>query len=45
MLYERPKLKILEQETVDVICASAGDTYDGTENSTPVSGSWVQPAN
>lgn len=45
MLYEKPKMEILEQKTVDVICTSTGTFYDGTSSNTPVSGMWGQPAN
>lgn len=42
MLYEKPNMEIMELKSEDVICTSV---YDGTENNTSVSGSWVPPTN
>ena len=43
MLYEKPRMEILEFHTMDVICASVGDVYDGDDNSTGAGGSWIKP--
>lgn len=47
MLYHKPIFEILETETEDVICASIGGDYNGTDdgNHSSAEGSWVQPTN
>ena len=46
MLYQKPIMEILNFKTVDVICASVGETYEGNDgNISSVGGSWVQPTN
>lgn len=42
MLYQKPTMEILKFETEDVICASIGGNYDGTDgNESNAGNSWA----